>query len=87
VHQRIVSAAIARDVPFQRAELLGEGDLLILAQALTAEAQHLVAAERVVDPLACRGIQRLRQVQPDDLRAEHRRQLPYVERAAGFHHH
>ena len=33
VHQRIVAAAVARDVALQRAELLGEGDLLVLAQA------------------------------------------------------
>ena len=57
MNQRIVGAAVARHVPLQRAELLGEGDLLVLVETLVAEAQDLIPDERVIDRLARCGIE------------------------------
>ena len=73
VHQRIVGAAVARDVALQRAELLGEPDLLILAQPLVPEAQHLISAEGTIHLAPGVRIQWLCQVKPDHLGAKHRR--------------
>ena len=72
MHQRVVAATIARDVPLQSAELFGERDLLILVELLVAEAQHMVADKRVVDGLAGRRVQLLRQIETNHLRTQHR---------------
>ena len=84
VHQGIVGAAIAGDVPLQRAELLGEGDLLVLVQRLVAKAQHVVANEGGVDRVARRGVERLAQVQPDDFRSKQWGKRPHGEVLAGL---
>ncbi len=76
VDPRIVAAAIARDVPFERAELLAERDLLVFRQLLVAERHHVIAHERVVHLMPHRFGQGPAQIEPDDLGREQRRQLP-----------
>src|SRR3546814_5306690 len=50
-------------VLFQRAELLGEGDLLFLAESLFAEHQHLIFEERVIVGVADGLVERVAQVE------------------------
>ena len=70
---RVIAAAIARNVPFERAELLGERDLLFLGETLIAKGHHMVLHEGVVDGAAYRIGERLPEIEPDNFRGEQRR--------------
>ena len=53
----------------KRAELLGEGDLLVLGQVLVAKRQHVMADKGVVNCPPRRLVERLPQIEPDHLGA------------------
>jgi len=69
VHQRQVgSALVALGVALQSAELFGEGDLLFLGQALAAEHQKLVVEESRMDGVTGGSVERVGEIEPDNLR-------------------
>jgi hypothetical protein len=67
MHQRISAAPVAGDVPFERAELLGEGDLLCLVERLVAEGEDMVAHECVIDRAQGLRVEALTQIEANDL--------------------
>lgn len=90
MHERMVAdAAVARDMALQGAELLGKGDLLVLAEILAAKRQHVMADERAVHRLPRRRVERPAEVEPDHLGAGDIRQRANFEVLSGglaFHH-
>ncbi len=79
----IADAAIAGDMAFQRAELLGERDLLVLGEVLAAKCKDVVTDKSVVDHLPRRRIERPAQIEPDHLGARDIRKRPNLKGLRG----
>ncbi|MDT4878523.1 hypothetical protein FQZ97_1141220 [compost metagenome] len=75
----VLQLELVQHVDLERPEAAAEVDVLCGRDALVAKDQHVVVQVRAVDALEVGGVDRLSDVEPDDLRTDRRIERPHLE--------